>query len=333
MSGLADKALTSGALALAATEECARLGHTRAGLEHLFLAVLGRGGPAARLLGAHGVTLADARDAVTRVHAARLASLGVTAPDLTRELPDRIGAEGVETDDRVGGVLGVALAPSGADDRDLLRALVDDEGGLVRDVLGELGLDADAVRAATVHEGPEADADAAPEDADVPAVEAAPPSMPGWRTISRDGVVPAPVGEVWALVATPSRRMEWDGVLLDAIERRDDGVQLLHLSTTRPDGRRIPLAPSVTVECRVLSLDPGSAISWSLTPTSRRAVPEVLTVQLQADGDATRVRISVQTPRLRGPLAWIGAPARPLAAGVQRMRLVTRLAGISRRLS
>lgn len=56
-------------------------------LDHLYLGLLGVGGVAARLLGAHGITLASARERVRESITDDLASLGITEQTLPDPLP------------------------------------------------------------------------------------------------------------------------------------------------------------------------------------------------------------------------------------------------------
>ncbi len=86
-------------VSVTAQEERLRSGHPAIDVDHLFLALLVVGGPAAALLTEHGISLQRAREAVAAVHRAQVASLGITVPPTPprRMQPD---SEGVEFTDR-----------------------------------------------------------------------------------------------------------------------------------------------------------------------------------------------------------------------------------------
>ncbi|WP_136313618.1 SRPBCC family protein [Actinomyces procaprae] len=81
------------ALITCSWHEAGRLRHPEVDLDHLLLGLLAEGGAAAALLGAHGVTLANARGAIRDVADADLAAIGVDVSAMPQNLPESVGTE------------------------------------------------------------------------------------------------------------------------------------------------------------------------------------------------------------------------------------------------
>lgn len=206
-------------LRAAANVEAVRLGHPEVDMEHLLLALLVTGGPSARLLLDAGVTLDRGRQAVAEVQQRELSDIGVNLllppPGQARydasALPLPLSGRARELDDRL---------PFVVDDQALLTALIDDEGGRVRRLLTQVGVDPDALRqAASIDDcAPSAEAGGHTglpgcvqpglQSIGVEPDSAMPPE-PGWLYAVHSQDIPVPADRVWALVSDPERRAEW----------------------------------------------------------------------------------------------------------------------------
>jgi len=144
---------------MAAWREAARLRHPEIDLDHLYLGLLAQGGPAAQLLGGHGITLASARQAVRDLTAEELASLGIDAQAVLQPPPRSTtqlhhGAVGdIPLSERSRELAGTAR--SVRTNSATLRALLDEPSGRVRRLLTWNGADPDAVRTGTHDHGSE----------------------------------------------------------------------------------------------------------------------------------------------------------------------------------
>lgn len=133
----------------AAWREAVRLREAFIDVDHLLLGLVAAGGPAARLLGRHGFTLASGRRAALRRHAGALASLGVDVTSLPPVTPLPVddlhqGAAGyAPTTARAKRLCNSTLFPS--DERRYLTALLAEPSGTVGEVLECAGVDVDAL--------------------------------------------------------------------------------------------------------------------------------------------------------------------------------------------
>ncbi|SDQ44551.1 SRPBCC domain-containing protein [Quadrisphaera sp. DSM 44207] len=255
----------------AARAEVARFGHPEVEAEHLLLGLLATGGPSARALTGAGVDLAGLRRALVQLQEQDLASLGL--PDAVPAPPPAGSARDVldqhlPVSERAGELLEERGLGFRTDDRALLLALLED-GPRVRRLLQQAGVDpaalergvrdglhggADAARPGRQQgqdEQPPADLDAA----DLDDADGAPLPPGSTRMQARHTqVLPVPRERVWALIASPQRRPEWDpncaGVDVGA-----DGTE--EVTTTSP-GDRERVAPQV-----VTRLVPGAEIAWA----------------------------------------------------------------------
>jgi len=134
----------------AAWREAVRLREPYVDVDHLMLGLVATGGPAARLLAHHGVTLVGGRRAVSTVRARALALLGVDATALPSVAP-------LAASDLHRGKAGHARMTlqaerlfkrlrRGSTERDYLQALLAEPSGMVREVLGCAGVDLDALQ-------------------------------------------------------------------------------------------------------------------------------------------------------------------------------------------
>lgn len=273
----------------AAEREARHAGHPRVDVEHLLLALITDGGVAGQVLRDAGVRLDVARAAVAAVHAEQLASIGVQAPPVA---PAPVGASdaALALTPRAARCLTRGLYDEGGcgDERIVLRSLLDEPSGLVLAVLRHLGVHPDAVR------------DAEPA---WPA-HAESPELPGWgRTYTREAVVTVPSAQVWDLVATPSRRMEWLHQTYDgATVLGDDSTVVM----TREPGRRCRGRAY-----RLVSREPGQRVEWDVTSVARPQAPgyrKAVELEAQEDGvTLVRLRVRATRPNLRLRLVPGGA--------------------------
>ncbi|WP_086819900.1 Clp protease N-terminal domain-containing protein [Allokutzneria sp. NRRL B-24872] len=196
-------------LSVLARDETSRRGHPEVDVEHLFLALLLSGGGAGNTLRGLGITVERARAAVEAVHAERIASLGIEAPPIPTSPIREPGSREIYFSERAVEVV------QARDDIGILRALVDEPSGLVDAILRQLGLTADEVHQAA---------------------EAVPPQPKLPRTAVHSGFIPAPVKTVWALLADPARRPEWDTAVVHAEPVTDSRWEM-----TLTTGRRFEL--------------------------------------------------------------------------------------------
>ncbi|WP_432544695.1 Clp protease N-terminal domain-containing protein [Kineococcus sp. SYSU DK002] len=279
----------------AALEEAAQLGHPELDQEHLLLGLLVTGGPSAALLTAAGVDLPGLRRAVTEVQQrdlAHLAHLGLQVPPTAAPdgpEPSFRAAQAIPFNDRAMAVM--KRIPYEGDDRELLLALVDDEGRRVERVLTHLGVDVDALRAATG------------TGATAPGTGAG--RVRGAGSVVRHAQdVPVDAARVWDLVSDVRRRPEWDAACV-GVATSPDGVERL---TYR--GRR----REVVAEQVVSHLVPGEEIAWRRYRVGNRETAVTSRVRVEPVGATCRVHLETGSDRR----TLLGRVLRPL---------VVRLAG------
>lgn len=199
-------------LSNAAGRECALLGDTFVDLPHLFLALLATGGPASRALAQRGLDLESARAAVRRME-------GDVDPDDDDPDTDSIQVDDLHYDvqselpwtDRAG-----RLGPTPSSvrsDLGLLADLLDDESGIIADLVRSVGIDPVELRADldTLGEAPEPvedEDDVLPDDDLVPEAAVS-------ATASIQHFIPEPLERVWSVVSDPRAVVRW----LDTPER------------------------------------------------------------------------------------------------------------------
>jgi uncharacterized protein YndB with AHSA1/START domain len=289
-------------LATAAAEECGRAGHPAVDLDHLLLALLCSGGPSARLLTGAGVTLPAAREACRALQAQDLALLGVTAPVPPPARQQEYGAAARAAEWAPRALAVVREVPARRDDRALLAALLDEPAGVARGLLRAAGADDTAVEAALAAPG-------ATDDPGAPGTApAAPEPAVGPRGVSVTTLLPAPRAAVWALLADPSRRPEWDS-WCSRVDVGDDGTVAVTLR--HPRGREVT-STSVVSRWR-----PPASIAWSDRLDRPGAGLRHLRVDLVAAGAGCEVTLT----RWSTPRRAIGRVAAVLARPLVRSEL------------
>lgn len=297
MSKFAHVATTSHALSIAAMEEASRVGQRIADIDHLFLALTVDGHVAGQVLRDLGITLESAWRAVSAQHAAQLASLGV---DVEVPAPGRIVFH--ETGGYAWTERSIAIfrnASNGdkrGDAAAVLRELVSEPSGLIEAVLNRLGTTPEVViEHLNAAERGVVDAQPANEVSD---------RLSG-TVVS---FAPAPLKQVWQLLADPDRMPQWDlGIAAvdgaPAVAQVGD-VWMARSSVQRPDGklmraRRRPRIQRVELTAR----EDDRVIEWRYTyPEYPQANARRIRIELRPVAGGTQVRIL---------LAWERNPVRP----------------------
>lgn len=321
MSRLGDLFLLGQRVSIAAKEEASRYDHPQIDLDHLLLALLVGGGPAGELLRAQGLTLDAARRATEKVRADHIARLGVVPPAAAPR-PIR--------DPSIGEIVWAPRALKVVNHNDergelgLLAGLLDDPSRLAAEVLTEGGVDLDALRRALAESRPAA-----------PPTRVTAPADPGWTGVTHGGFVPAPVGDVWALVADPARRPEWDHAV-GTVSPIGPEVWETTAATTQPDGRPAhPRPGSVRAHHRLTAYEPEKLVEWEVTlPDQQRGWPvrQRLRIGCAPVAGGTTVELTLCWPRRRGWRRLRQLLLTPASRTVITLTLVHYVFAISRRL-
>ena len=293
----------------AAVVEARALGHVELGVGHLLLGLRAVAGPSAHALASVGVGLTALRAAVARWTPA--ASDG-TGPSVRRTVraADRLGAHDLPVSAPARELLDrVAFR---CDDADLLGVLLDDDDPLPAHLLQSVDVDVGEIarRLAVLRR---------PGALDTVEFRTAPaqPAEPGtvWLREAHTQLLTAPPDRVWALLADPHRRPEWD-LGCTRVEVSEGGVQRI----VEPDG--------ATVEHVIASRVPERVIAWRW-PGSHRASDQPWTgelrIRMQPDRDFTALEASMLL-RSRWLRARLG---RPLFTRVMRARLRMLVQGVN----
>lgn len=308
MNKLIRMARTSQSLSLAAMEEASRQGLRDADLEHLFLALVLSDESAGQALRGLGVDIDGARRAVAAQHEAQLAALGIRTglPEPGRIVFHETG--GYEWATRASGLIARAGGKGKAGDAAaVLTELLAEPSGLIADLLDRVGTTADAVRAELVRR--ESAPSGRAERGDVPK---------GHASGSAEAFVPAPVGEVWALVSDPARLPEWNPGVATVDDTPGEmvpgAVFTGHPPTHRPDGRPLRIAPKY--RRRRIELDavtPPERIAWRFSyPDAPTRRPMLTALTLAPTTGGTRVVVTMSWERSTGWRLLVGLPLRPL---------------------
>lgn len=264
------------------------------------------------------IGLPQARAAVEETHAAQVASLGLTvASAAPGPIPDPMVGD-MDWSPRAMAVLG-EMSDS-ADGLALLYALIEEPSGLMTAVLGRLGLDSETVRLAIVRRRNPACSDVASS------------CTRDRQTISHSGFVPAPVDQVWALVADPLRRPEWDS----AVGRVEPAGALawdMWAAERQPDGQKKRVSAGLRLSrVRQIADERRERVAWETTWPARgqRTGTHVFAVHLVPAIGGTRIQLTYQLPLAHG---WRGAVQRlrrPWITVLTRYQLIATTAQISR---
>ncbi|MWV58055.1 SRPBCC family protein [Rathayibacter sp. VKM Ac-2754] len=305
MSKFARVAQTSQSLSLAAMEEASRLGLREADLEHLLLALVISDQSAGRALRSLQIDLAAARRAVQAQHAEQLASLGIDAPFPESGRIVLHETSGYEWSRRAADLLARAGGTGkGGDAAAVLRELVAEPSGQITDLLRRLGTTPDAVLARL-------DRFDSPETTPWPAAS-------GRASGSTEAFVPAPIEDVWALVADPLRVPEWE---LSVGHLDDSGQDVMpgavwqgHARLRRPDGKPVRIKPRFRRKrIELVELDRPEHVAWRVaSPDAPRSSAILTEFSLTPTTGGTQVTIAISWPERAGWRRLVGWPLRPL---------------------
>ncbi|MGM1018410.1 MAG: Clp protease N-terminal domain-containing protein [Actinomycetota bacterium] len=308
MSNFLKSAATMQSLSLAGMEEASRHGQRIGDIEHLLLALTISDQSAGHVLRGLGVTLDRAREAIEEERAAQLRGLGVSIDSPRGERIVFHETEGYEWSDRVTRLLQRAGERDKKGDASaVLRELLDEPSGLIPRIFQRLGVPLEDVRERLD------EADRLP--------------LPSGRRVrvTRDHVVgrvesfvPAPIDDVWALLADPRRMPEWDPVT-GSIELEDDAPNEPGRSWTglaiieRPDGRRAGIKEQFERRrITLLTLEEPTRIGWRFThPDAPRSNTNDLTIELSPAAAGTQLVLTSTWNRRRGWRRIIAWPLRP----------------------
>lgn len=199
----------------AAALECARAHHETVDVHHLYLGLLASGGAAARVLGAHGITLPSARTASRAVRRADAGSVALDAqgdPESTPIPMEDLRYQIVGDLPWTERASGLGPTPtSRKTDLTLLADLLDESSGVVRRIVAENGADPDALRAHVedviengVEPAPQNGADCGEFLPDASTASTA-------STVTLEHYLAEPVESVWASVCDPQHVIVWAG--------------------------------------------------------------------------------------------------------------------------
>ena len=294
MSKFTDAATTSHTLSVAAMEEASRFGQRSTDIDHMFLALMVSEQVAGQVLRSAGITLEAAREAVAEQHSAQLASLGISTglPAQGRIVFHETG--GYEWSDRALEVIKCASdGEKRGDAAAVLRELVTEPSGMIGQVLQRLGSASDLVIARL------------DEVQRYPTLTPKHAIQPGRRSGVCEAFVPAPVEQVWGLLANPTRMPEWEPMIGDVtLEEPQKEAQIgdrwtAHARTRRPDGKPIRIKPAFqTQDVELLACTAETLFEWQFTyPDSPQADAKRVRIELEPAAGGTHLRISLKWER------------------------------------
>lgn len=320
MSAFTHAAATMQTVSLNASEEASRRGQRDVDIDHLFLALVISSDAAGRALRALGISLDGAREAVAELHTDQLRSLGITTGIPDDGVITFHETDGYDLTPRSLAVMKQASAgKKSGDSADLLRELIAEPSGLVVDLIARLGSTPGDVHAQL---------DALGRDGTEGGRAGKRPARPRARGVvaqQAETFVPAPIADVWALLADPARMPEWEssvarvepptspeGAAPDALV--EGSAWIAHVLTERPDGKPMKIKAVYRrrrVELR--TVEEPFRIAWLTTfPDAPRAAPFTLEIELSAAPGGTQLVLTTMRRRHTGWRRVVGFPLRPL---------------------
>ncbi|MBG6226584.1 uncharacterized protein YndB with AHSA1/START domain [Arthrobacter sp. CAN_A2] len=339
MSRFTRYATTSQTLSLVAMEEASRRGLREADLEDLFLALVLNDQSAGQVLRELGITIQVARTAVEEQQREQIRSLGITVdlpPSGDIVLHETAGYTWSKRSRDLIGRAGQRRRT--ADAAAVLRELVTEPSGLITDLLQRLGTTPAAVLT---------ELDRTPATSSTGEKGRAPRRSK--LTGTSESFIPAPVEDVWALLADPSRVPDWEPAI-GAVESSTTpepgaertitevrtgstqvvGVWVAHAQTTHPDGK--PLKVKDRFRRRKLELlraDP-THISWRFTyPDTDQGLPMITSFDLTPTTGGTHLTTHMTWSKHPGWRSLLS----PLLQPIQRFLIWIRLSQINASIS
>lgn len=305
MSRFLNTAATMQQLSINGMEEASREGRREADLEHLLLALVISDQRAGTALRGVGITLDAARQAVRDQHREQLSQLGV---EVEQDGPDRIvfhETDGYEWTDRARAILSSSTEDDGRGDASsVLRRLLDEPSGLIAEILARLGTTADAVREALN------DAEHTAASAPLPS-----PRRRNWVHGRFESFVPAPIEDVWELLADAERMPEWNP-MTGSIEAdaEHQGSWIAHAPSRRPDGTPLKIKPEYRRRrlTQAEALRPTRVVWWSEHSDAPDVPPRMLAIVLTPTEAGTHATLTSTWRRRTGWRRLLGLPLRPL---------------------
>lgn len=315
MTKLGDTFVLSQEISITAAEEASRWSCPQIDVEHVFLALVINRGPAGDLLRSLGVDLARARAAVERTHADSIDSLGIRVGRLNPSPIVDPMTRGFAWSERAFAVW--KQTSSSHDDVDLLARLIEEPSGLVTDVLAKLDLHPPTVQASI---------EKCRQHRDIAR------SSPQRHTVYHTSFIPASIGEVWALVADPLRRPEWDDTIASA-EPAGPRCWNLYAAQRRPGGkaRRVKVGYQRSQIHEIDSV-PQAQIVWEvcLPDLGKDARKHLFSIDVARATGGTDLRLTWRfTPRT-GLIGLITRVIAPVSAVMMRHQLIAATAKVSR---
>ncbi|MGO3146410.1 MAG: Clp protease N-terminal domain-containing protein [Leucobacter sp.] len=318
---------TSHTLSLAAMEEASRHGQRTADIDHMLIALTVNEQLAGQVLRSLGITLDSTRKAVTDQHVEQLTALGITTED---QKPGPIvfhETSGYEWSKRSLEILKQAGEGSNRGDAAaVVRELVIEPSGLIEAVLARLHTTPDQVIARLDDLGT------------YPHLTHAPSATSNSLLRTAESFVSAPVSEVWALLANPSRMPEWELGLIGG-EHTPTRAQvgdtwIVHTRTVRADGKPIRVRPAfVTQQVELISSVEEQRIDWRFRyPNAPTANTRRVAAWLEPAAGGTQLHLSLEWERgaRRRSRSLLRFIMRPFVRFSLWMQLSALSAGISR---
>lgn len=311
MSKFVRAAQTSQYLSLAAMEEASRAGLRVADLEHLFLALVISDQPAGASLRSMGIDIEGARRAVEEAHAAQLASLGIEAsfPEAGRIVFHE--TDGYEWSKRASDLIARSVEKDkNGDAAAVLRELVSEPSGLIADILNRLGTTPQAALEHLEH--------LEQFDASAERTATQPVKVKGRASGSIETFVPAPIDDVWKLLADPARIPDWEmsvGSIDDALQDVTPGTVWHGIApASRPDGKPVKVKPGFRRRSiELVTAHQPERIAWSFTYPDAPHSNAVLTeFTLVTTTGGTQVQITKSWARRPGWRSLVASPLRPI---------------------
>lgn len=294
MSKFTDAATTSHTLSVAAMEEASRFGQRSTDIDHMFLALVVSEQVAGQVLRSAGITLEAARDAVVGQHSAQLASLGISTGLSSQGRIVFHETGGYEWSDRALEVLKRASeGEKRGDAAAVLRELVAEPSGMIDQILQRLGSAPDLVIARL------------DEVQRYPALTPKRTIQSGRRSGAVEVFAPASLGQVWELLANPSRMSEWEPTIGEVtLKETQKEAQIgdgwtVHARTRRSDGKPIRIKPAFqTQDVELVACTDETLIEWQFTyPDSAQADAKRVRIDLEPAAGGTQLSISLKWER------------------------------------
>lgn len=291
MSKFTDAATTTHTLSVTAMEEASRFGQRSTDIDHMFLALVASEQVAGQVLRSAGITLEAARGAVAEQHSVQL-GISTGLPSQGRIVFHETG--GYEWSNRALAVIKRASdGEKRGDAAAVLRELVTEPSGMIGQVLQRLGSASDLVIARL------------DEVQRFPALTQRRAIQPARRSGVCEAFVPAPVEQVWGLLANPTRMPEWEPMIGDVtLEETQKEAQIgdrwtAHARTRRSDGKPIRIKSAFqTQDVELLACTAETLIEWQFTyPDSPQADAKRVRIELEPAAGGTHLRISLKWER------------------------------------